>query len=274
MVQTKEYRICMPLTVEEYKIGQLYMIARHSLEQSEKGTGVEVVKNEDCEDEVHGKGRFTEKRIHLSSRLPTWVQSVVPQVFYVTEKAWNYYPYTITEYTCSFVPKLNISIHTKFENNAGTTENPFDLPEEKLKEREVDHIDIAFDEPRHYKEEEDPKKFKSVATNRGPLMEGWRETDKPIMCSYKLVHAAFEVWGLQTKVEAMIHSTIRDVLLLGHRQAFTWVDEWINMTLDDVREYEKRIQEETNQKVLGNEEPAPKSPEPTSDEEFEDALSS
>jgi hypothetical protein len=29
----------MPLTVEEYRIGQLYMIAKHSLEQSEKGEG-------------------------------------------------------------------------------------------------------------------------------------------------------------------------------------------------------------------------------------------
>lgn len=89
MVLTKEYRVCMPLTVEEvsarplsstrenlplnfyviflqYKIGQLYMIARHSLEQSEEGEGVEVVENRPCEDPVHGKGQYTEKHIHLS----------------------------------------------------------------------------------------------------------------------------------------------------------------------------------------------------------------
>ena len=60
----KEYRICMPITVEEvgiiyqqyvdsrsrminfqYKIGQLYMIAKHSHEQSQKGEGVEVIEN-------------------------------------------------------------------------------------------------------------------------------------------------------------------------------------------------------------------------------------
>ena len=50
----------------QYKIGQLYMIAKHSHEQSEKGEGVEIVKNEDCTDPVHGKGRYTEKRVHLS----------------------------------------------------------------------------------------------------------------------------------------------------------------------------------------------------------------
>lgn len=50
----------------QYQIGQLYMIAKHSHEQSEAGEGVEVVKNEPCEDPKHGKGQFTEKRIHLS----------------------------------------------------------------------------------------------------------------------------------------------------------------------------------------------------------------
>lgn len=50
MVFTKEYRIAMPLTVSEYHIGQLYMIARHSLEQSHGGEGVEVVENRPCEE--------------------------------------------------------------------------------------------------------------------------------------------------------------------------------------------------------------------------------
>lgn len=106
------------------------MIARHSLEQSGDGEGVEVVENCEIEDPEHGKGQFTEKRIHLSSRLPYWVQSICPRVFYITEKAWNYYPFTITEYTCSFVPKFNISILTRYEDNSGTTENVsfFDVP--------------------------------------------------------------------------------------------------------------------------------------------------
>ncbi|EDW36224.1 GL17678 [Drosophila persimilis] len=251
MVLTREYRVCMPLTVEEYKIGQLYMIARHSLEQSEEGEGVEVVENRPCEDAVHGKGQYTEKHIHLSSRLPYWVQAICPRVFYVIEKSWNYYPYTLTEYTCSFIPKLHVLIKTKYEDNNGTTENCLDLTEEELKVRSVDHPDIAFDEfnAKHYKREEDPKFFKSEKTGRGPLIEGWRETDKPIMCSYKVVHASFEVWGLQTKVEDFIQRGIRDILLLGHRQAFAWLDEWHGMTLEDVRDYERKKQAETNERV-------------------------
>ncbi|XP_066255430.1 cytoplasmic phosphatidylinositol transfer protein 1 [Euwallacea similis] len=248
MVLTKEYRICMPLTVEEYQIGQLYMIARHSLEQSGDGVGVEVVENKEIFDSEHGKGQYTEKRIHLSNRLPYWIQAIIPKLFYVTEKAWNYYPYTITDYTCSFIPRFHISIQTKYENNSGTTENCLNLSPDQLAERIVEHIDIAYDElsAKHYKEEEDLRFFKSAKTNRGPLIEGWRTNYQPIMCSYKLVNAYFEVFGLQTKVEEYIQSCIREILLLGHRQAFAWMDEWIDMSMDDVRKYEIELQHQAN----------------------------
>uniref|UniRef100_A0AAZ3RTU7 Cytoplasmic phosphatidylinositol transfer protein 1 n=1 Tax=Oncorhynchus tshawytscha TaxID=74940 RepID=A0AAZ3RTU7_ONCTS len=247
----KEYRICMPLTVEEYRIGQLYMISKHSHEQSDRGEGVEVVQNEPFEDPAHGQGQFTEKRVYLNSKLPSWARAVVPNIFYVTEKAWNYYPYTITEYTCSFLPKFSIHIETKYEDNKGSNDNIFSDSENKDQEREVCFVDIAYDEipERYYKESEDLRYFKSEKTSRGMLQEGWRDTQEPIMCSYKLVTVKFEVWGLQTRVEQFVHKVVRDVLLLGHRQAFAWVDEWIDMTMDEVREYERTIQEATNEKI-------------------------
>uniref|UniRef100_A0A3B3S1Z8 Phosphatidylinositol transfer protein N-terminal domain-containing protein n=1 Tax=Paramormyrops kingsleyae TaxID=1676925 RepID=A0A3B3S1Z8_9TELE len=85
-----------PACLLQYRIGQLYMISKHSNEQSERGEGVEVVQNEPYVDPIHGHGQFTEKRLYLNSKLPSWARAVVPKIFYVTEKAWNYYPYTIT----------------------------------------------------------------------------------------------------------------------------------------------------------------------------------
>ncbi|KAI4556545.1 hypothetical protein MJT46_015168 [Ovis ammon polii x Ovis aries] len=238
-----------------YRIGQLYMISKHSHEQSDRGEGVEVVQNEPFEDPHHGNGQFTEKRVYLNSKLPSWARAVVPKIFYVTEKAWNYYPYTITGkslYThyCSFLPKFSIHIETKYEDNKGSNDSIFDNEAKDL-EREVCFIDIACDEipERYYKESEDPKHFKSEKTGRGQLREGWRDSHQPIMCSYKLVTVKFEVWGLQTRVEQFVHKVVRDILLIGHRQAFAWVDEWYDMTMDDVREYEKNMHEQTNIKV-------------------------
>uniref|UniRef100_A0A8D2PQX7 Phosphatidylinositol transfer protein N-terminal domain-containing protein n=1 Tax=Zosterops lateralis melanops TaxID=1220523 RepID=A0A8D2PQX7_ZOSLA len=194
---------------------------------SEKGEGVEVVKNEPHEDPVHGPGQFTEKRVHLSSKLPSWARAVTPRIFYITEKAWNYYPYTITgEPWCSFLPKFSIYIETKYEDNCGDSENV--SVDKILGDHEVSFLDIAFDEipERYYRSLEDPRFFSSAKTGRGPLREGWRQHTKPIMCSYKLVSVKFEVWGLQTRVEQFVHKVIRDILLIGHRQAFAWVDEW------------------------------------------------
>uniref|UniRef100_H9G8I5 Phosphatidylinositol transfer protein N-terminal domain-containing protein n=1 Tax=Anolis carolinensis TaxID=28377 RepID=H9G8I5_ANOCA len=199
--------------VGDYRVGQLYTISKHSHQESDKGEGVEVVKNEPHDDPVHGRGQFTEKRVHLSSKLPSWARAVTPRIFYITEKAWNYYPYTITE--------------TKYEDNCGDSTNIFHN-EEILGDHEVTFLDIAFDEipERYYQSKEDLRHFSSVKTGRGPLREGWREHTTPIMCSYKLVTVKFEVWGLQTRVEQFVHKVIRDILLIGHRQAFAWVDEW------------------------------------------------
>ncbi|KAK9513924.1 hypothetical protein VZT92_027421 [Zoarces viviparus] len=245
----KEYRICMPLTVDEYRIGQLYMISKHCCEQSGGGEGVEVVKNESDTHPQHGLGQLTEKRIYLSSKLPSWAKTFVPRFFYVTEKAWNFYPYTITEYSVSILPRFSIRIETRFENNKGDNSNVFGgtpTPAEN-----VSFLDILSDPipEKHYKESEDLSLWQSSKTGRGPLEKGWRDNQKPIMCSYKRVQCSFEVYGFQTRTEEFIHRNIRDILLIGHRQAVAWTDEWHGLSFEEVRAYEQAMQEKTNSKV-------------------------
>lgn len=52
-----------------------------------------------------------------------------------------------------------------------------ELPPEKLKQREVVMIDIANDpvSSSDYKPDEDPTKFHSVKTGRGPLVGKWQQ---------------------------------------------------------------------------------------------------
>lgn len=45
---------------------------------------------------------------------------------------------------------------------------------------------------------------------------------------------------------------IREVLLLGHRQAFAWIDDWVGMDIEDVRKYECAMQSKTNTLVQQN----------------------
>lgn len=77
-----------------------------------------------------------------------------------------------------------------------------ELSPDKLKSREVVHIDIANDPvaSADYKEDEDPTKFKSQKTGRGPLQgPNWKETIDPVMTCYKLVTVEFKWFGLQVR---------------------------------------------------------------------------
>uniref|UniRef100_A0A8C4Q157 Phosphatidylinositol transfer protein N-terminal domain-containing protein n=1 Tax=Eptatretus burgeri TaxID=7764 RepID=A0A8C4Q157_EPTBU len=162
----------------------------------------------------------------------------------------NIFSFFFFHIQCSFLPKFSIYIKTKYEDNNGSNNNTF-LNEANSAEKEVCFLDIALDEisERYYKEAEDLRNFVSTKTGRGPLCEGWQNDSSPIMCSYKLVTVKFDVWGLQGRVEQFVHKAIRDVLLIGHRQAFAWVDEWYGMSMEEVRHFESTTQEATNKKL-------------------------
>lgn len=64
----KEYRISLPMSVEEYRIAQLYMIQRKSREESHgEGSGVEIIENEPYDDGPGGKGQYTYKIYHVAA---------------------------------------------------------------------------------------------------------------------------------------------------------------------------------------------------------------
>uniref|UniRef100_A0A4W5PPR1 Phosphatidylinositol transfer protein cytoplasmic 1b n=1 Tax=Hucho hucho TaxID=62062 RepID=A0A4W5PPR1_9TELE len=201
-------------------IGQLYMISKHRNEQSGGGEGVEVVRNQPDTHPQHGLGQLTEKRIYLNSKLPSWVSVFVPRVFYVTEKAWNFYPYTITGLTTLFYPpNTHIRIETRFENNNGDNSNVFgDRP---TPAESVSHLDILIDPipDKHYKETEVlacthtflPPDFRCSSNfrNKGQSARHIAETH---------THYLTHLYNLCINIQ--------DILLVGHRQAVAWTDEW------------------------------------------------
>lgn len=68
----KEFRIVIPMSVEQYQIGQLYTIQKKSrIESVGAGSGVEIIENRPFEqDEEPKKGQYTMKVYHVDERLP------------------------------------------------------------------------------------------------------------------------------------------------------------------------------------------------------------
>jgi len=251
----KEYRVTLPITVEEYQVGQLFSVAEVSKNETGGGEGIEVLKNEPFTDRPllggkYSSGQYTYKIYHLASKVPGFIRLLAPKgSLEIHEEAWNAYPYCRTVITNpKFMKKdFTLIIESLHLPNKGDLENVHELPPEKLKNREVVYIDIANDPiaPADYKPTEDPTKFKSEKTGRGPLVEeGWKNNVNPVMTCYKLVTCEFKWFGLQTRVENFIQKTERRLFTTFHRQVFCWLDRWYGLTMDDIRALEEKTKED------------------------------
>jgi hypothetical protein len=241
----KEYRIPMPLSLEEYQKGLLYMIVKASEEESISGVPMKVLKNEEFDNHL-GKGIYTHRQIFIVNRIPEWGRKILmgnADSLCIEERSWNAFPNIKTIYTCPLFSqqRFEIVVETRHVADSGSTNNAHNLPRNVLKNRIVDYIDIAFDavDPRYYKLQEDPLYFHSKLTGRGPLKEKWEQVTQPIMCCYKLVSVNFSLWGLRTKMENLIHDVMRSIYLTTHRQCFCWIDEWFDLSIERIRLLEK-----------------------------------
>ncbi|KAM6165541.1 membrane-associated phosphatidylinositol transfer protein 2 isoform 4-T4 [Erethizon dorsatum] len=247
----KEYRIPLPMTVEEYRIAQLYMIQKKSRNETcGEGSGVEILENRPYTDGPGGSGQYTHKVYHIGMHIPGWFRSILPKAaLRVVEESWNAYPYTRTRFTCPFVEKFSIDIETFYKTDSGDSPDVFSLSPVEKSQLTTDVIDIVKDPvpPSEYTAEEDPKLFQSVKTRRGPLSDNWIEEHKkrllPVMCAYKLCKVEFRYWGMQSKIERFIHDTgLRRVMVRAHRQAWCWQDEWYGLSMENIRELEREAQ--------------------------------
>eukprot|EP01087_Luapelamoeba_hula_P011755 TRINITY_DN323_c0_g1_i1.p1 TRINITY_DN323_c0_g1~~TRINITY_DN323_c0_g1_i1.p1 ORF type:complete len:301 (-),score=74.81 TRINITY_DN323_c0_g1_i1:85-882(-) len=251
MVLVKEFRVVMPMTLEEYQIGQLYSVAKTSNLETHDDAGVEILKNEPFENE-ESKGQYTHKIYHLGSRVPGWLRALAPaSALMLEEEAWNAFPYCKTVLTSPFMAdKFKFIIETRHFADRGDRENAHGLDKKELKKRDVELIDITTQvDKKEYKEEEDPTLVRSEKAGRGPLQPGWIESADPVMCAYKMVTVEFKWWGLQTKIENFMMSMETNIFLKFHKQVYCWMDEWFGMTMEEVRKFEDELREQMTKKM-------------------------
>nr|XP_023838270.1 phosphatidylinositol transfer protein alpha isoform isoform X3 [Salvelinus alpinus] len=223
----KEFRVILPISVEEYQVGQLYSVAETSKNETGGGEGVEVLKNEPYEKDGE-KGQYTHKIYHLHSdddtdlscKVPNYVRILAPSTaLNIHEKAWNAYPYCRTVITNEYMKdNFLIKIETWHKPDMGVQDNVHGLDPDQWKKTEVVYIDIADKtqvDAKDYKPEEDPAIFKSEKTGRGPLGPNWKQEKR-----------------LFTKF---------------HRQLFCLIDKWIGLTMEDIRRIEEATQKELDE---------------------------
>ncbi|KAM9801274.1 phosphatidylinositol transfer protein alpha isoform-like [Neosynchiropus ocellatus] len=251
-------RIVLPISVDEYQVGQLYAVIEASKNETGGGDGVEVITNEPYEENGE-KGQYTHKIYHLSSKVPTILRKLAPKgSLEVHEKAWNAYPYCRTNVQNPYMKDgFQVKIETWHKPDLGSEPNVHGLSGEQLKKREIVDIDIAKPvDAKDYKEEYDPTKFKSTKRNREPLKEGWKDglasSNEPHMCAYKLVTIEFKWLGLQKRIEELIERTERRIFTNFHRQLYCTLDNWIDLNMEDIRRLEAITKTELDEVTINS----------------------
>ncbi|KAJ1297638.1 hypothetical protein BS78_01G392400 [Paspalum vaginatum] len=246
MVQIKEFRIVMPMSMEEYEIGLSYTIMKMEQQNTNSKEGVEVLQQVPFEDDKLGKGQFTSKAYHLQSKIPSWMKGFAPaSALTVHEDSWCAFPKSRTVIKCPLFSKCSLTIDTVNRPDNGCSENVHDLSSEQLAAREVEVIDIASVSRDYWSKvigapSIDLTTFRSERTERGPLGKGWMDSCRPVMTTYKLVIMDAPIWGLGERLEDCIIAGERALFLACHRLCFAWIDEWHGMTLEQIREMERQ----------------------------------
>ncbi|GAB1608303.1 phosphatidylinositol transfer protein alpha isoform-like [Argonauta hians] len=266
-----EYRVVLPMKVEEYQIAQLYSVAEASKNETGGGEGIEVLINESFNASQHApphplyannktytEGQYTHKLYHLKDKVPHLLRLLAPKgALEIHEKAWNAYPYCRTIITNPDYMKdgFELKIETIHLPGNGKIENAHNLSHEVLKHRTVCLIDIAnrsVVSPKDYKKDEDPEIYHSEKTGRGPLTGQWMDNVDPVMTCYKLVSVNFSWLGLQSQIEKLIQSQEKRIFNNFHRQVFCWTDYWYGMTMADIRALEDKTKEDLDkQRCIG-----------------------
>ncbi|PAV56229.1 hypothetical protein WR25_15680 isoform A [Diploscapter pachys] len=256
-----EYRIALPLELEEYNRGLLYGVAEASKNETGGGEGVELVEQYDFIDEtlVPGKppmsGTFTHKIYRIKSKCPWMIQKLLHEdAFEIHEESWNAYPYCKTICTNPKYMKDNFylcieSIHLEDE---GDMENPLNGPPK----RDIVYLDICDDSLIHkndYDKNTDPKLWHSEAANRGPLERDWTENRKtPLIYAYKMVSIKFKWKGLQKMIEKAVQKAYPRLFAKFNRECVCWIDQWHNMSMASILEFEQKLAKECKEQMKDN----------------------
>jgi hypothetical protein len=112
--QIYEYRIPMPMTLEEFDVGRNFMVSRVNQLESDGagGKAVEMILNEQGNHSIYGIGRHSVKRYNIARRMPAWLRSLTSTPLVLTEDAWNHYPFTQAVLRLPLLAGFRLRIHT------------------------------------------------------------------------------------------------------------------------------------------------------------------
>jgi hypothetical protein len=231
-----EYRIPVPLTLDEYQIGIDYAYFSGIKEQMGTGAGVTLLERREFEEDDPKDirmeaGTYRRKENQFGHHLPAILRGLAPEgSLAVIEESWDCFPYKKSVFKSAYMGEsFYLEVRQMIvEDDRGDLENPLMLEEEYLG-REIEYIDILLDDKTSSPLEggADVVTFQSEKHERGPIKENFHESHEPITTVYSAVIFRLVTPMLQETAENLLLSWgVRDMLLAVHRRAYCTIDAW------------------------------------------------
>ncbi|CAL8069352.1 unnamed protein product [Orchesella dallaii] len=270
----REYRVVLPMTVDEYEVARKWhnteKIKLDALILKEKKANEypEEVLVKETADVIPYFGGAVERNVgehsikrygwspdaststifNAFSKFATVCDTFISSSMKITEiETWESFPYyRSVSINQAAKDAYTMIIEAKYLPGKGELENALNLPEDMLQQREIVLLDIAASVPwADYRDGKDPTIYRCSANGRGALKpDEWINTADPVMTCYILVSIKYNTPGVGRMLEKRLHSGIKRAMVLHHRELFCLMDRWIGLTLDMVREMEIEAQEE------------------------------
>eukprot|EP00057_Strongylocentrotus_purpuratus_P012115 XP_011666589.1 PREDICTED: phosphatidylinositol transfer protein alpha isoform isoform X2 [Strongylocentrotus purpuratus] len=249
-----EFRIVLPyVSLDEIQIGLLYTLCKTSLAETGGAEGVEIIVNEPRTTDTGEECQYYHKILHLASKVPRVIRMLAPKgALEIHDITTDTYPKIRTAYTNPDYMKdgFHVDVQKIFkDNDKATEENVFNLDDEKRAKTLTIKIDIVNDQVSQtdYSEDTDPTKVRLEKISRGPLTADWKDTETKFLTVYMFVEIKFKWWGLQTKVQSVIHRALTRFYGNFYRTLICSLDEWYGMTMENIRELEEKTKRDLNE---------------------------
>lgn len=244
--RTTLFVIHMPYTLKEYNVGHLLTTCRVSEREANNGMRVSVLENKPIEwEQTKHPCQYTSKLIDFSKKVPTLFRAVAPSgSLTMNEVSHNAFPVCKTVYTSGALSenKFKARIDTLFFEGYKSPIDPFS---DGVVVESCETLDLI-----HGEQLAEGINLAEVKDDKGePLfVKNWEKTHSPVMTVFKRVQIDLHIPIIGKRYIQDIEKFMRKIFIQGHQEVIRYHSEWKNMTMQDVREEEKKVKAELDEK--------------------------
>lgn len=262
-----EWRVILPLTLDQYRRAEKYSIARRTLDDADQNGGLERVVSDQREWQGE-QANYTKLFYRYKKRILTFMRVVLPNNFTdLIEEVYDQFPKKTSVFSILNRPdtlKMTVTTHVlEYQGVDQVFDDTEVYSQEEIQNREIFYLDIvnwSSAKSNDYKIDgfECPEANISKLTATGKpdkhIIPDWvKSYNGPMVIARKVVRCKVSIFGLSSLAEDLVTNKLLSGLYSDlHKSMVFWAKDWNNLNFNDVLKYDSEIAAKVNQMLIEN----------------------